>query len=196
MENSTLYYDQNAKQFVDETLLVDMTPLYEHFLPLIPSGGRILDAGCGSGRDARAFRDLGYRVSAFDASARMAEIASRHLGKPVEVRRFQGLDWQDDFDAIWACASLLHVPLAELADAFSRLANALNHTGVLYASFKYGRCERERNGRRFTNLDETGLAQLLEQVSALSIQKTWTTGDLRPGREAERWLNTLLRKSA
>ncbi|WP_323696993.1 class I SAM-dependent methyltransferase [Thiorhodovibrio litoralis] len=172
-----------------------MSPLYEHFLPLIPVSGRILDAGCGSGRDARAFREFGFTVQAFDASHVMANIASQHLQAQVEVLRFQDIDWFECFDGIWACASLLHVPLDQLADALARLSRALKKDGVLYASFKYGRGEREHNGRRFTDLDESGLAELIALAGQLSIVETWITGDLRPGREAERWLNALLRKS-
>ncbi|WP_328987882.1 class I SAM-dependent methyltransferase [Thiorhodovibrio winogradskyi] len=69
-------------------------------------------------------------------------------------------DWFECFDGIWACASLLHVPLDQLADALARLSRALKKDGVLYASFKYGRGEREHNGRRFTDLNESGLAEL------------------------------------
>jgi hypothetical protein len=65
---------------------------------------------------------------------------------------------------------------------------------MLYASFKYGSGEREHHGRRFTDLDEPGLAGLLDQVSGLEPVETWTTGDRRPGRESERWLNALLRR--
>jgi SAM-dependent methyltransferase len=190
-----LYYEQNAKAFADETLAVDMTPLYARFLPLLPPAGHILDAGCGSGRDARAFSAMGYPVAAFDASPTLAELASHHLGTPVEVLRFQEIDWRGRFDGIWACASLLHVPEAELADAVSRLSTALKPAGVLYASFKYGRGERDHNGRRFTDLDESGLAEVVERVGGLIRLDTWTTGDLRPGRESERWLNALLRKT-
>ncbi|EGV29635.1 Methyltransferase type 12 [Thiorhodococcus drewsii AZ1] len=188
------YYDQHAQAFVDDTLTVDMTPLYSRFLPLLPPTGHILDAGCGSGRDAHAFRDLGYQVSACDASPTLAHLASVHCGLPVQVMRFQEITWQERFDGIWACASLLHVPQAELTDALSRLSAALKPAGLLYASFKYGQGEREHRGRRFTDLDEPGLAELLRQVGNLVELETWTTGDLRPGREAERWLNTLLRK--
>ncbi|MCF7983610.1 MAG: SAM-dependent methyltransferase, partial [Thiohalocapsa sp.] len=95
----------------------------------------------------------------------------------------------------WACASLLHVPAAELPDVMRRLSRALKNDGVLYASFKYGRGEREHRGRRFTDLDEAGLGALLEHVPELEPLETWTTGDLRPGRETERWLNTLLKRT-
>jgi len=134
-------------------------------------------------------------VTAFDASPALIALAERHLGQPVHCLRFQDITWQDSFDGIWACASLLHVPASELPDVMQRLCNALKPAGILYASFKYGRGEREHHGRRFTDLDEPGLEALLRHVPNLQPVETWTTGDLRPGREAERWLNTLLRRT-
>jgi len=190
------YYQQNAGTFCADTVEVDMTPLYRRFLRLLPEQARILDAGCGSGRDARAFAELAHQVAAFDASSALTALAERHTGQPVHCLRFQDMTWRVAFDGIWACASLLHVPSAELPDVMGRLRAALRPGGILYASFKYGSGEREHNGRRFTDLDEPGLAGLLAQVSGLEPVETWTTGDLRPGRESERWLNTLLRRTA
>jgi len=172
-----------------------MTSLYRRFLPLLPDQANILDAGCGSGRDARAFADLGHRVTAFDVSPALVALAGTHLGQPVQCLRFQDITWQEQFDGIWACASLLHVPAAELPGVMQRLCKALKPRGVLYASFKYGSGEREHQGRRFTDLDEPGLAELLRQIPELEEVEIWTTGDLRPGREAERWLNTLVRRT-
>jgi SAM-dependent methyltransferase len=191
-EPNIYFYEQHAERFCEETLGVDMTSLYQHFLPLLPKCGRILDAGCGSGRDARAFLEQGFSVTAFDASPMLAEFAEIHLGQPVHRLRFQDLTWHQRFDGIWACASLLHVPENELADAVQRLSRSLKNGGILYASFKYGSGERACNGRRFTDLDETGLADLLRTVKGMKEVRTWTTGDLREGRETERWLNTLL----
>ena len=190
------YYQRNAGAFFSDTVDVDMTALYRRFLPLLPEQARILDAGCGSGRDARVFATLGHRVIAFDASPAVVALAEQHLGEFVECLRFQDIAWQEDFDGIWACASLLHVPAAELPDVMRRLCRALTPGGVLYASFKYGRGQREHKGRWFTDLDEPGLAALLQQVPGLEEVETWTTADLRPGREAERWLNTLLLRTA
>jgi SAM-dependent methyltransferase len=189
---NTDYYQQHAGTFFADTVGVDMTPLYRRFLPLLPDRAQILDAGCGSGRDARAFADLGHWVTAFDASPALVALAGSHLGRPVQCLRLQDVAWRDAFDGVWACASLLHVPAAELAGVVRRLCDALRPGGVLYASFKYGGGEREHHGRRFTDLDEPGLAELLRQVPGLAPVETWTTGDLRPGREAERWLNALL----
>ncbi|CRI67456.1 Methyltransferase type 12 [Thiocapsa sp. KS1] len=194
MNDETLgYYRDQTKTFVFDTQTVDMTPLYAHFLPRLHATARILDAGCGSGRDARAFAERGFQVTAFDASPEMAAVAEAHSGVPVVVLRFQEIAWRQAFDGIWACASLLHVPTAELPDAMHRLGRALTPGGILYASFKYGHGEQIRNGRHFTDLDEGGLADLLKEVGSFVEIETWVTCDRRPGRESERWLNSVLR---
>jgi SAM-dependent methyltransferase len=191
--NATIaYYQDNAHGFFANTVALDLEPLYARFLPHIPAGGHILDAGCGSGRDARAFLEQGYTVTACDAAPALAALASAHCGLPVQVLRFEEIDGQARFDGIWACASLLHLALLELPDVLRRLAIALKPGGVLYTSFKYGYGEREHGGRRFTDLDETGLTALLQTSPCFTILETWITVDRRPERGDDRWLNTLL----
>ena len=126
------YYNQNAQSFSDSTLHVDMSALYAEFLPLIPKHGHILDAGCGSARDAMYFKQQGFTVSAFDASPELAKLASNYLQQAVEVKTFQQLNCTNKYDGIWCCASLLHVPKAELPQVFLKLQNALKPNGVLY----------------------------------------------------------------
>lgn len=104
MSSTDAYYNRNAQQFIDETLSVDMQALYAPFLAELPANAQILDVGCGSGRDALAFQQLGHMVSAFDASAPLAEHASRLLGVSVPVRRFAEVDEVERYDGIWACS--------------------------------------------------------------------------------------------
>jgi len=187
------YYRRNARNFFDATIDVDMAPLYRQFLPRIPQGGHILDAGCGSGRDSKAFLAAGFQVTAFDASAELAALASQEIRKPVQTCRFQEFAAAICFDAIWACASLLHVPRKELPEVIARLAGHLKPQGIFYCSFKYGREEISRDGRHFTDLDETGLREIVNDAP-LALMQCWQSGDQRPGREQELWLNALLRK--
>ena len=187
------YYNQNAQSFSDSTLNVDMSALYAEFLPLIPKHGHILDAGCGSARDAMYFKQQGFTVSAFDASPAIAKLASNYLQQPVEIKTFQELECVNKYDGIWCCASLLHVPKAELPQVFLKLQNTLKPDGVLYVSFKYGTQERVHNGREFTDLNEQLLSSLLNQHTQLSIVKHWQSVDQRPGRESEVWLNALIK---
>ncbi|SDX89426.1 Methyltransferase domain-containing protein [Allochromatium warmingii] len=186
------YYETHAATFFAETCAVDMEPLYRRFLPYVCPAGHLLDAGCGSGRDARAFRERGYTVTACDASPTLAALAATYIGIPVAVCRLQDVAWSETFDGIWACASLLHVPQLELAAVMQRLARALKPAGVLYVSFKYGVGEREQNGRRFTDLDEAGLTALVDRITGLELQEIWITADRRPERASEQWLNARL----
>ena len=75
-----------------------------------------MDAGCGSGRDSKVFIDSGSEVIAFDGSAEMAKIASEFLGREVLNILFKDMNFYEEFDGIWACASLLHIPKAQLPD--------------------------------------------------------------------------------
>jgi len=185
------YYQRNAQLFFDATVGVDMASLYAPFLRLVAPGGCVLDAGCGSGRDARAFSKLGYRVEAFDASAEMVELAKAYTGLPVQQMTFSTLEAEARYDGIWCCASLLHLPQAELPEAMQRLARALKPGGVWYLSFKYGTGEREKEGRHFTDLNEASLQKLVSTLPQVSIIEQWTTQDKRPDRD-EVWLNVIL----
>ncbi|MER2491224.1 class I SAM-dependent methyltransferase [Catenovulum sediminis] len=191
---TTDYYNNNAREFYNSTVLVDLSALYSEFLPLIKSAGVILDAGCGSGRDAFYFKQQGYLVEAFDASEQLAAIATEHLQQPVETKTFQQLCAQNTYHGIWCCASLLHVAKAELPLIFAKLAAALKNNGVMYVSFKYGETERVDNGRNFTDLTEYSLAKLISQQPDLVMIKHWQSADQRPNRSSEIWLNALIQK--
>ncbi len=193
MDATDRYYNQNAAEFFSSTVGVDMTPLHERFLAGLPAGAAILDAGCGSGRDARIFADREYRVSAFDASPVLAELASTHCGFEVTVRRFEEVEEVACFDGIWCCASLLHVAKADLPDVLARLWRALRPGGTLYVSFKYGQGERMHHGRRFTDADEPTLRTWFGPLPDVQSAEIWLTDDRRPDR-TERWTNALLRR--
>lgn len=97
------------------------------------------------------------------------------------------------FDAIWACASLLHVPRVELEGILKKIRAALKPQGILYLSFKYGTFEGMRNGRYFTDMDESSLASLMDRTGSFSLYKQWISEDVRPDKKGS-WLNALYRK--
>lgn len=187
------YYNTNAQEFYQGTVKADMSDNYRAFLNKIPSNGRILDAGCGSGRDTKAFKELGYQVSAIDSSKELCALASKYTGEKVRQIRFQDLDEIHYYDGIWACATLLHVPSKELEDVLKRFYRALKEEGIFYASFKYGDFEGERNGRYFHDLNEDKAKEVFHKVG-FKVIKQWTTGDVREGRQDEQWLNILVKK--
>ena len=194
-DRTIAYYDDHAQQFTTDTLDVVFTDIQDRFLAKLQPGSLILDFGCGPGRDSRYFLQKGYRVEACDGSAKMVRTASENTGLPVRQMLFSELNETARYDGIFACASILHVPSADLSDIFCRMREAVKPGGILYVSFKYGDFEGIRNGRYFTDLKEDTLKSLLQDTGRLRITEQWITGDVRPGREEEKWLNVLLKKS-
>ena len=188
------YYDNNAQEFVNSTFMVDMQSLYQPFLNLIPDFGRILDLGCGSGRDALAFKNMGYKIEAIDSSAELVKQASDLTGIEVRLQSFYDLDEIDTYNGIWACASLLHCERHRLVDVLQRIIQSLKANGVIYMSFKYGDQDREKDGREFTDLNEQQAGELLVHFNQVSLAKQWISIDKRPDR-TEQWLNLLWKKN-
>ncbi|WP_449394074.1 class I SAM-dependent DNA methyltransferase [Devosia riboflavina] len=121
------------------------------FLALLPSGCKILELGCGNGRDAAHMLALGFDVDATDGTPELAAEAERRIGQPVRILRFEQLDAIAAYDGIWACASLLHAPAGDLVDILSRIHCALRPDGVFTASFKAGNGEGHDSLGRYFN---------------------------------------------
>jgi cyclopropane fatty-acyl-phospholipid synthase-like methyltransferase len=195
MNNKTLdYYNQNADQFVKGTVSVDFKKTQDRFIGAL-SGKRVLDFGCGSGRDTKYFIEAGFEVVATDGSEELCKSASEYTGITVKQMLFQELDETASYDGIWACSSILHLPKKELKAVFAKMIRALCNDGIIYTSFKYGTFEGERNGRFFTDFTLETFEEFAKCIENISIEDYWITGDVRPGREEEQWLNLILRKT-
>lgn len=194
MNNTINYYNQNAENFIANTQNADMHPMQERFLRLLDANTSILDFGCGSGRDTKYFLEKGYQVTATDGSSELCRLASEFTGIEVKEMLFQELDATNQYDGIWACSSILHLPKKELLPVIQKMCEALKDNGIIYTSFKYGDFEGERNGRYFTDFTEKTFQEVIEKIPKLTIEEHWITSDVRPGRGEEKWLNLLLRK--
>ena len=188
------YYNENAAAFINGTASADIAETRDRFAKYLPPGALILDFGCGSGRDTKAFLASGFRVDATDGSEEICREASTFTGIDVQHLLFQDLDAVDRYDGIWACASILHLPKHELGPVMQKIAQALKPGGILYTSFKYGDFEGFRNSRYFTDFTEETLETFMAQFPALQTIERWLTQDVRPGREEERWINILARR--
>lgn len=194
MKQTLNYYNTNAKSFNEGTLNVDFSNIQTKFQDKLQKDASILDFGCGSGRDTKYFLNQGYNVEAIDGSEELCKLASAHTGITVKHMLFQELEEVDKYDAIWACSSILHLPYVELVDVMKKMVIALKDNGLIYTSFKYGTFEGMRNGRYFIDMTEESLEKLLQDVRGLTVEETWVTSDVRPGRGEEKWLNLFLRK--
>ncbi|MCD8195702.1 MAG: class I SAM-dependent methyltransferase [Lachnospiraceae bacterium] len=193
MNQTVSYYNEHAEEYCRATADADMRFCRDKFMSCLSSGAHILDAGCGSGRDSKVFMDKGFAVTAMDASEKMCTEAAKLLCQDVLQLSFEKMNFQNEFDGIWACASLLHVEKSEINSVMKKLKNALKQDGILYASFKYGTEERIMQGRLFNDYDERLLRVLLED-SDFTVCDIFITEDVRKMRQGERWVNAIAKK--
>ena len=186
------YYSDNAEEYFRETVNSFVTQAAEKFLSHIPPKGRILDCGCGSGRDTKYFLDNGYDTDAIDINPELCILASHYTGHPVLCMDYNALDKREAYDGIWAQASLLHERRENLPELFSILARALTKNGVLYCSFREGEKDGREGERWYTNMTEEGIKSILP--TSLSPLNVWYSNDVRPGFSL-RWINILLRNT-
>lgn len=190
--NSTLrYYQDNAQEFIHNTLDKEMRHQYMSFEKHLSDKAHILDAGCGSGRDSLYFKQEGYQVTAFDASQKMCDFASTLIKQEVLQLNFDDMHFDNSFDAIWASASLLHVPKESMSETLNKLAKALKPKGILYASFKSGEKEFIKEDRYFNSYSKESFTKIVE-TSFFHIKEMYLLEDTRPDKEGEFWLNCIL----
>ena len=194
IDKTLKYYNENAQSFASGTVSVKFTEVQDKFLEKLNPDAYILDFGCGAGRDTKYFLSRGYQVDAVDGSEQLCRIASEYTGIKVRQMLFKELDEKEKYDGIWACASILHLPKKQLREVLENMYAALKSEEWIYASFKYGEFEGERNGRYFTDFTTYTFKDFIHDMHGLKIEEHWITGDVRPGRGEEKWLNLLLQK--
>lgn len=191
------YYEENAKRFWLGTRDHDVSQNYHALLDAIVNSPplRLLDLGCGPGRDLHYFKSLGHETIGLDASSRFAELARAHSGCEVWVQEFMALDLPErHFDGIFANASLFHVPKAHIMAVLEGLNRSLVTEGVLFCSMPRGNDEESFSHGRFGVYyrDETWL-KLVPAAGFKEIRHYYRPEGLP--RERQPWLASVWRKT-
>lgn len=151
--NATLgHYNERAERYWQDTRDHDVTQNRDALLQTLVGPGpfRILDFGCGPGRDLKFFRDLGHEVIGLDGAKRFVELAREYSSCEVWYQDFLKLDLpQEYFDGVFANASLFHVPSQELPRVLRELWSTLKPGGVLFSSNPRGDNKEGWNGERY-----------------------------------------------
>jgi len=183
------FYEVHAKEYFDRTISADLSNLYDRFLARVRPGGRVLDAGCGSGRDLLNFRERGFNVLGIDASDALVKMAREYSGVPCHVIRLEDIDYKACFDGVWACASLLHFRKSEVVPVLRRLREALKPGGTMFASVQIGDGEAfVADGRFYAYYEHQEFLRLVEE-GGFVINESWITEDAR--RPSISWINVL-----
>ena len=138
VDRQTLDFYQDRADEWTAALPFAYSPQLDAFLDLLPPGARVLELGCGDGRDAERMIARGFAVDPSDGTPEMARRAGERLGRAVPVMRFDELAAEGQYDAVWCHTSLLHVPEAELPAILARVHRALRTGGKHWASYKGG----------------------------------------------------------
>ena len=190
------HYDRHADSFWRDTRDHDVSQNIDALLGCLTGTGpfRILDFGCGPGRDLKVFRDLGHEAVGLEGAARFVEMARNYSGCEVWQQDFLRLSLPADyFDGIFANASLFHVPSQELARVLRQLWSALKPGGLLFSSNPRGQNQEGWNGQRYGCYhDWASWRELLTSTGFTEIRHYYRPAGLP--REQQPWLASLWRK--
>ena len=138
------HYDQRAEEFRQGTQGHDVRQNIQELLRHLEGQPpfRILDLGCGPGRDLKAFAALGHVAVGLDGSKCFAAMARQYSGCEVLEQDFLQLELApESFDGVFANAVLFHVPSEVLPRVLRDLRSALKPRGVLFSSNPRGNNE-------------------------------------------------------
>jgi len=195
------WYDLHAEVYRQAAETCRPQAEWDIFLKDLPPRSRILDVGCGTGRDFEVFRAAGHRVSGLEPSGEMRRIARARLGACVRLRAERLQEFQDpegSWDGIWAMASLLHIPAAEQATVVANLFQSLVPGGRLYACWKLQRAaeapeQLDAQGRPVCAMSFPRAEEIARRIAPGGV-KVWPSIARSSSGQDTAWLNMLLRK--
>ncbi len=197
MLDSIDYYNRFASEYYEKTVNVTMQEQLKQFMELLPIGGAVLDLGCGSGRDSLFLVEEGFDVTSLDGAKKMCELAQIHVGQEVLNLTYDQLDFNEVFDGIWACASLVHEDPDKLSVTLQRVFDCLKSEGVMYMSFRYGDFIGFNSDINFYAYTEDTFHSVLEQCREkqnIEIIDVFITKDSRQEFLDNEWINIYIRK--
>lgn len=192
------YYNRYAVPYYEETVDASMEEVMKPFVELLfeeSENAEVLDLGCGSGRDTLLLEEYGFYVTPMDGSEEMCKLAEVNTDKEVLQMTYDEMEFDDVFDGIWACASLIHLTEDEMRKVMKKLVQALKENGVLYFSVHRGDRDGIYHGRYFHDYNRRELQSLMEEYPELEVVDIWTTQDVRSEKSDKLWLNVLARKT-
>ena len=186
------FYDQN-EAYRERTYAHGRPPLMTEFMKGLPSGAKVLDIGCGAGRDLAELRSEGFDCEGIDLSPSLARFAAERSGAPVHVGDFQKIDtFESQFDGLLAVASLLHLSRDSFMPTLQSLKDLLRPDGLLFATMKLGSGQFfDTAGRRFTLVEHNEWREYLRLSGFSILEQEITQSDQTVSSSGHIWIATL-----
>lgn len=189
------YYEDTYLEYDRFSSSIDMSEQWKSFESMLPSGGKVLDLGCGTGRDIKHFLQMGFIVEGVEPSLAMANHVRLKTGVKIFDLAAEQIAFVEEYDGIWACASLMHMHKDAFFDTLPKIVKSLKPGGYFYFSLKEGVGEaRNVDGRLFSFYKADEITDLLSGLANTQIVKQWVSKDLA-GRSETQWLNALVKRS-
>lgn len=169
-----VYNNQSDKYAAMMDREASRDPMIGHFIASCPSGGQVLDLGCGPGHYARRMAEAGLCVDALDASEAMLEIAGHIPKVNARLGRFEDVSGHQVYDGVWAYFSLLHAERHDLPGHLDRISKSLKPKGVFFIGMKRGAGgKRDQLDRYYEYYEQEDLEALLH-AAGLKPAEHWT----------------------
>lgn len=185
-------YDQSAASFADNFWRASLEQVWNTFSEMMPPGGMILDLGCGAGRDVARFNQGGFLAIGADLSMGLLKEAHSRTGGEFVQSDMRAIPFGSaQFDGVWVCASLLHIPRPHAPNVLAQTFRVMGLGSIIYIAVKQGDGEdwEEREGPRFfVFYQEDELVEMI-RATGFSMETSWIT-------EAggQPWINVIARK--
>lgn len=192
IERTRQSYDQHASEHAARFWNASVVRAWDLFSSLLPPDALVLDLGCGAGRDVAALGQRGCRVIGADLSVGLLREAQNRIpGEFVQADMRAAPFKTAQFDGVWMCASLLHIPRHQAPDVLAQVNRVMGWGSLLYIAVKQGEGEswQDTDGPRFFTYYQPDEIACSIRDGGFSIETSWTEETL-----GGNWLNVVARK--